>query len=83
MTSFFLTRVNERPFDVFSRNMVLGPDEYEYPVNKLAYKIDTKSIALNLTAEAAVELGNTGEIYASFTQKAEGFGAGTQIVRNR
>jgi len=70
--SFFAARVEERSPGVFSFNNVMGPDEYAYPVNNSAYTNAVTSIALNFAAEAATELGYTGDIYSSFVQKAEG-----------
>ena len=41
------------------------------------------SVAPNSAANAAAELGHTGDIYASFTQNAESVGEGTQGRRTR
>ena len=46
-------------------------------VNNSTYTNAIANIALSFAAEATAEFGHTEDIYASFTQKAEGLGAGT------
>ena len=69
--------MDERSTDVFILNMVTDPDEYSCTSNS-AHTNAIASVAPNSAANAAAELGHTGDIYASFTQNAESLGEGTQ-----
>jgi trehalose/maltose hydrolase-like predicted phosphorylase len=53
-------------------NMVMGPDEYAYPVNNSAYTNAVASIAMSFAAEAASVLGYSGPAYADYVTKSRG-----------
>ena len=70
IASFFAARVNERPTDVFSLNMVMGPDK-DVPVNNSAYTEVTASIGLNFAAELGLTEGTSTPVSHSRPRSSE------------
>lgn len=72
--SFYAARLEPRPSSPsgYDYNVVMGPDEYGFPVKNSAYVNAVVKIALGFAAEAAAELGYTGSAYERFRDLAEG-----------
>jgi hypothetical protein len=73
--SFYDARLVPRPGSdgaTYDFPVVMGPDEYGFPVKNSAYTNAVARLALEFAADAAEELGYTGGIYERFKKKARG-----------
>lgn len=52
--------------------VIMGPDEYQFPIANNAYTNAVARITLEFAAEAAFELGLSGEVYNIFLELAAG-----------
>lgn len=70
--SFYSARVSERPQGGYDLAVVMGPDEYNYPVKNNAYTNAVAALTLDFAAEVAEELGLASSVHELFRRQAQG-----------